>query len=150
MSKRLPCLALFSALLFSGMVQAQVQASQAWARATVAQQKATGVFLTLTAAKDARLVELSSPVAGIAEVHEMVMDGSTMKMRALPVLALQAGKPVELKPGGLHLMLMDLKRPIAAGDLVPLSLVFEDAARQRQTLELQVPARQLGTMPAVH
>lgn len=123
---------------------AQVEVSQAWTRATVAQQKATGVFLQMKSAQDVRLLEVHSPLAGVAEVHEMVMEGSTMKMRSVPALSLPAGKLVELKPGSLHLMLMDLKRPISVDEKVPVTLVFEDAKGQRQTLDVQATARQMG------
>jgi copper(I)-binding protein len=138
-------------LLVIGATQAvaQVEVSQPWVRATVAQQKATGAFLQLTAKTDSRLVEVRSSIAGVAEVHEMAMEGDVMKMRAVPSLALPAGKTVALKPGGYHVMLMDLKAPIKAGDSVPLTLVFEAADKQRQTVEIKAEARQLGA-PAVH
>ena len=73
--------------------------------------------MTLTAREPLSLVGVATPVAGVAEVHEMKMEGEVMKMRAVPALELPAGKPVELKPGGYHLMLMDLKAPLrrAAG-----------------------------------
>lgn len=129
---------------------AQVDVSQAWVRATVAQQKATGAFLQLKAKTDSRLIEARSPAAGVVEVHEMAMDGSVMKMRAIPALDLPAGKTVELKPGGYHIMLMDLKKPIAAGETVALTLVFEGADKKRETVEVKAEARQLGgaTAPA--
>jgi len=100
-------------LVASLQASAQVDVSQAWVRATVAQQKATGAFLQLKAKSDSRLVEARSPVAGVVEIHEMAMDGSVMKMRAVPGLDLPAGKSVELKPGGYHIMLMDLKGAIS-------------------------------------
>lgn len=128
--------------------QAQVQISDAWARATVAQQKATGVFMRLTAPKDTRLVAVSTPTAGIAEVHEMKMEGDVMKMRPLPGLELPAGKTVLLQPGGLHIMLMDLKQPVAAGSSIELTLTFEGADGVRQSQPLAVPARALGAAPA--
>jgi len=137
-----------ASLALAGQAFAQVDVSQAWVRATVAQQKATGAFLQLKAKRDSRLVEAHSKAAGVVEVHEMVMDGSTMKMRAVPALELPAGQLVELKPGGLHVMLMDLKQPIKAGDKLVLTLVFEDkASKQRESVEVQAEARQLG-MPA--
>jgi copper(I)-binding protein len=72
-----------------------------WVRATVAQQKATGAFMQLTAKTDSKLVDVKSPVAGLVEVHEMAMENNVMKMRPLQQgLALPAGKAVELKPGG--------------------------------------------------
>lgn len=122
--------------------QAQsLKAEQAWVRATVAQQKATGAFMNLSSSQAGRLVEARSPVAGIVEIHEMKMDGNVMKMRAMPALELAAGQRVELKPGGYHIMLMELKAPIKPGDEVPLSLVFEGKDGKRETLELKAAAR---------
>ena len=129
---------------------AQVEVSQAWVRATVAQQKATGAFLRLLAKTDSRLVEVRSSVAGVVEVHEMAMQGDVMKMRAVPSLALPAGKTVELKPGGYHVMLMDLKAPIKAGDSVPLTLVFEGADKKRESVEIKAEARQLAAPAMAH
>jgi periplasmic copper chaperone A len=124
--------------------QAQVSVKEPWVRATVPQQKATGAFMQIVAVQDARLVEARSPVAGIVEIHEMAMVGDVMKMRAIPGLALPAGKAVDLKPGGYHVMLMELKGQVKDGDMVPLTLVVEARDGKRQTLELKVPARALG------
>jgi copper(I)-binding protein len=101
--------ALFLALTVSLSAQAQVSVKDAWVRATVPQQKATGAFMQLQSAQDAKLVSAQSPVAGVVEVHEMAMDGGVMRMRAVPNLDLPAGKAIDLKPGGYHVMLMDLK-----------------------------------------
>jgi hypothetical protein len=138
------------AVTASVWAQSNVKVEDAWVRGTVAQQKSTGAFMRLTAQKDTRLVLASSPVAGVTEVHEMAMDKDVMRMRAVPVLPLPAGKAVELKPGGYHMMLLDLKGPVKAGGTVPLTLVFEDAQAKRETLELQLPVRALGSaaMPA--
>src|SRR5215471_12946524 len=77
---------------------AQTTVKDAWVRGTVPQQKASGAFMQITSAKGGKLVSVSSPVAGVAEVHEMAMEGTTMRMRAVGVLDLPAGKAVELKP----------------------------------------------------
>jgi copper(I)-binding protein len=124
--------------------QAQVSVKDAWVRATVAQQQATGAFMQIVSAKDAKLVEAKSPVAGVVEIHEMAMVDQVMKMRAVPSLELPAGKAVELKPGGYHVMLLDLKGQVKDGDVVPLTLVVEGRDGKRQTLELKVPARPLN------
>lgn len=137
-------LALGAALLLSGLAHAQVTVQDPWVRATVPQQKATGAFMRLTAAQDMRLVGASSPAAGVTEVHEMKMVDNVMKMRAVPLLDLPAGQTVELKPGGYHIMLLDLKQPVAQGATVPLTLVFEGKDGQRQSQELQVPVRALS------
>ena len=124
-----------------------VKIDEPWVRGTVAQQKATGAFMRLTAPEPMRLVAGESPVAGVVEIHEMAMDGDVMRMRAIAGLALPAGRPVELKPGGYHVMLMDLKRPLAGGETVPLTLVFENAAGQRVRQELQAKVMALGAQP---
>ena len=136
------------ALTSAVWAQTPVQVEEAWVRGTVAQQKATGAFMRLTAQQNARLVAAESPVAGVVEIHEMAMDNNVMKMRAVPGLDLAAGRPVELKPGGYHVMLMDLKQPVKAGDRVPLTLVFEDAAKQRFTQTVDVPVKALSASGA--
>jgi len=118
-----------------------VKVEAAWARASVPGQMGTGAFMTLTAKDGAKLVGASSPAAGVAEVHEMKMEGNVMKMRATPALDLPAGKPVELKPGGYHLMLMDLKAPLAKDTSVPVTLTFKDARGVESRMEVKVPVR---------
>jgi periplasmic copper chaperone A len=126
------------------LAQAPVKVESAWVRGTVATQKATGAFMQLTPAQDLKLVSASSPLAGVTEIHEMAMEQDVMRMRAVPSLALPAGRTTELKPGGYHVMLMDLKAPVQEGTLVPLTLVFENAQQQRFSQELQLPVRPLG------
>ncbi|MES2945980.1 MAG: copper chaperone PCu(A)C [Pseudomonadota bacterium] len=116
-----------------------VKVDGAWARATVQGQKGTGAFMSLTAKEATQLVGISSPAAGVAEVHEMKMEGDIMKMRAVPALDLPAGKKVELKPGGYHVMLMDLKAPLAKDSTVPVTLLFKDAKGVESRLELKLP-----------
>ena len=128
-----------SVLLTAALAQAQIQVEGAWARASVQGQKATGAFMKLTAKDGAKLVSASSPAAGVTEVHEMKMEGDVMKMRAIPALDLPAGKAVELKPGGYHVMLMDLKAPLMKDTVVPLTLVFKDAKGAESKVELKVP-----------
>lgn len=121
---------------------AAVDVKDPWVRATVAGQGGTGAFMTLQAPAGARLVGVSSPVAGVAEVHEMKMDGGTMRMRPIAGLDLPPGQSVQLAPGGYHVMLMDLKEPLAAGRSIPLTLRFEDAAGARTERTLQAEVRQ--------
>ena len=131
--------ALFAAQAVAQTAAAPVSVENAWVRAPVAGQKATGAFMRITAKTDQRLVRADSPVAGVTEVHEMAMDGNVMRMRAIPALDVPAGKPVELKPGSYHVMLMDLKAPLEKGTNVPLTLVFQDAKGVQSQLQLQVP-----------
>lgn len=136
---KLKTLALMAALA-CGTAHAQtVEVRDAWVRASVQGQMATGAFMKITARDGARLVGVTSPVAGVAEVHEMKMEGDIMKMRAMPALDLPAGKTVELKPGGYHLMLMDLKAALPKDSTVPLTLVFKDGKGAESKVELKVP-----------
>jgi copper(I)-binding protein len=100
--------------------------------------------MQITSAQGGRLVSVASPVAGIVEIHEMTMSGDVMKMHAVPGIDLPAGKPVELKPGGFHVMMMGLKQPLKAGDSVALTLVIEGKGGKRETLTLKAPVKPLG------
>jgi periplasmic copper chaperone A len=139
-------------VLASSASLAQTVVTEPWVRATVAQQKASGLFARITSAQSARLVAASSPVAGVVEIHEMRMDGDVMRMRALPRgLELPAGKPVDLAPGGYHLMLMDLKRPLKVGDTVAVTLVIEGADKKRESVVIQAPVKAMDSAaPAMH
>ena len=134
---------LFSVLLaFSLPVRAAspVAVANAWARATVPGQMASGAFMTLTSPTQVKLVGVSTPMAGVAQVHEMAMQGTTMTMHASGALDLPAGRAVELKPGGYHVMLMDLKQPLKAGERIPITLRIEGADRKvsEQTISVEV------------
>ncbi len=114
---------------------AHTTVKDAWVRATVAEQKASGAFMSITSEHGGKLVSAASPVAGVVEVHEMAMSGNVMKMHAIPELALPAGQAVKLEPGGYHVMLMDLKQQLKEGEVVPLTLVVEarTASARRST-----------------
>jgi copper(I)-binding protein len=142
---------IIAAALLAGMAHAQsVDVKDAWVRTSVPGQKATGAFMKLTAKDGAKLVAASSPVAGVTEVHEMKMEGDIMKMKAVAGgLDLPAGKTVELKPGGYHVMLMDLKAALPKDSTIPLTLVFKDAKGVENRLELKVPVA-TAPMAAAH
>lgn len=125
-----------------------VDVSGAWARATVQGQKASGAFMQLTAKEGTRLVAVVTPVAGVAEVHEMKMEGDVMTMRAVQGgLELPAGKAVALSPSGYHVMLMDLKLPLRKDTTIPLTLVFKDAKGVESKKELLVPVATSAPVP---
>ena len=149
MTFKIHTLLLVAGALSASIANAQVKIDDAWVRATVPQQKATGAFMKLTAAKDTRLVAVTTPLTPKAEVHEMAMQDNVMRMRQIPAIELPAGKTVELKPGGYHLMFLDLPAQVKAGDQVPLTLTFEDRNGARQTVEVKAPVRALNAaMPA--
>jgi hypothetical protein len=136
-------LALLATSLFSACAFAQVSVTDPWIRATVPAQKVTGAFLRVQSAAPARLVGVQADVAGRAELHEMAMDGQTMRMRRVESIELPAGKPVNLASGGYHIMLMDLKRQVKDGENVNLTLTVQDAGGKRQDVKVAVPVKPL-------
>jgi len=148
MSSRLSLMGLLLALLAAPAL-AQVTVTDAWVRGTVPGQKGTGAYMQLTSAADMTLIGVASPAAKVAEIHEMAQDGNMMRMRAVAQLALPAGKAVALKPGGYHVMLMDLAHPLKEGDVVPVTLTFADKAGKKVTQEINAPVLGLtAAMPA--
>ncbi|MBI3714890.1 MAG: copper chaperone PCu(A)C [Betaproteobacteria bacterium] len=101
-----------------------VKISQAWARVTAPGANTGAVYMKVEASSPVQLVQAESDVSKSAELHEMKMADGVMQMRPISPIEMGPGKPVEFKPGGYHIMLLQLKRPIAAGDLVPVRLTF--------------------------
>ena len=126
---------------------AQVEVRDAWIRATVPAAKSTGVFMELKSKRDAQLVEVRSSVAGVAEIHQMQMDGQMMKMHAVPSLELPAGQSVNLAAGGYHVMLMDLKRQLKEGETVPVTLVIRNKGKKNDTIAVDVSVKPLTYTP---
>jgi periplasmic copper chaperone A len=127
------------ALCSTALYAQTVEVKEAWVHTSVPGQMSSSAYMKITAKAGVKLVDVFSPVAGVAEVHEMKMEDNVMKMRAVPALDLPAGKTVELKPGGYHVMLMDLKAPLKKDSTVPLTLVFKDAKGVQSRLALTVP-----------
>jgi periplasmic copper chaperone A len=120
---------------------ADIDVKSAWARPTVAGQMGTGAFMHLTSKEGARLLGASSDVAGVVEIHEMAMQGNVMQMRAIRSLDLPPGSTIELKPGGHHMMLMDLKRPLATGEKIKVELRLETRDKKLVTQPVEVEVR---------
>jgi len=131
------------AALMPFAAQSAVTATDAWVRGTVPAQKPTGAFLTLTSSAEAKLVAVSTPAAKSAEIHASQESGGIMHMHALDAIALPAGKKVELRPGGYHIMLFDLTRALGADDQVPLTLTIEEAGGKRYRVEVRAEVRPL-------
>ena len=143
---RVPKVLLTLALVASSLgVNAEVTAKDAWVRGTVPAQKITGAFMTLTSTEDAKIVGARSPIAKKAEIHASMMMGGVNHMHAIDAIALPAGKPVELKPGGNHVMLMDLTRQVLPGESVPIVFTIEGKDGKRTQVEVKAQVRPLGS-----
>jgi hypothetical protein len=138
----------------AGTAAAQVvEVKDPWARATAPGQKAGGVFMQLKSPGGGALVAAESPAANVVEIHEMAMEGNVMRMRAIPKLDLPAGQTVELKPGGYHVMLIDLKAPLKKGDMVPVKLKVQGKDGKPAEIEVKAEVRDMGagaSGPAKH
>ena len=131
----------------AGIAQAQsakvgsVQIENAYTRSTVPGQMAAGGFMKIEnkGAVD-QLISASSLVAGEVQLHEMAMEGNVMKMRQVKEVVVPAGGAVELKPGGMHLMFINIKAPLTAGETVPVKLKFAKAGE----VEVKMPVNAMG------
>jgi copper(I)-binding protein len=131
-------------LLGAGSIAcAELEVSGAWARATMPGQKVAGVYMQLRSDVQSRLVGVKTDAAKTAEVHQMSHEGGVMRMRRLESLDLPAGKTVTLEPGGYHLMLLDILRPLKAGDRVSVTLVLDEGGKR---VELPVQAEVRSVM----
>ncbi|QRK82274.1 copper chaperone PCu(A)C [Pseudomonas granadensis] len=125
---------------------AQTTVDDAWVRATVSTQTASGAFMTLTADSDSKLLSVASPVAKDVQIHEMTMKNDVMSMGPVKSVDLPAGKAVAFDPNGYHVMLMGLTGQLKEGESVPLTLTVENAKGEKETLEVKAPVRALTNM----
>jgi copper(I)-binding protein len=130
-------------LLVAQSGHAAVTITDAWVRENAPGQAVGAAYMTLKSADESSLVFVESSAAGSVEIHSMTMNNNVMKMRKLEELPLKAGKPEKLAPGGFHLMLFDLKKPLKSGDKVDFKLCFKDKAgnitHQMVTLPVKSP-----------
>jgi copper(I)-binding protein len=140
-------LALFCALITLAIsavaAPGQVSVEDAWVRGTVQGQNATGAFMHLRSDSGATLIGVETADARAVEIHEARMTGNVMTMRPVKRLDLPAGAAVDLRPGGYHLMLIDLKRPLKEGDTVLIKLKLEGKDKTPQELEVKAEVRAL-------
>lgn len=113
----------------------------AWVRSTVSGQQSGGVFMVISSERNAVLIGAETPAARQVEIHEMKSEGGIMKMRPVSKVELPAGKKVELKPGGYHLMLIGLKKPLQAGDKLPITLKLKNDDQTTSRIEVSAEVR---------
>ncbi len=121
--------------------QAAVEVTDAWARATPPGQDVGAAYLNLKSDQTAKLISVKTSVADSVEIHEMTMVNDVMKMRMMETLPLPKGKVVKLAPGGFHLMLFDLRQPLAEGETIELELLIKNAKGKPYTQTVRVPVK---------
>jgi copper(I)-binding protein len=143
-----------AAFLLAGTAIAQsaklgsLEIDDAFTRATAPGQQVAGGFMKIENKGNAadQLLSASSPAAGEVQIHEMAMEGNVMKMRQVKDIAVPAGGSVDLKPGGYHLMFLNLKGPFTAGQIVPVKLKFAKAGE----VEVKMPVNAMGAQHNMH
>ena len=135
-------LCFLSSLLFTLNAMADVTISDAWVRANVPGQSVGAAYMTLKSPQDSTLIYIESTAAGVVEIHSMSMNNNVMKMRKLEQLPLKAGKVEKLAPGGFHLMLFDLKKPLKTGDKAKFTLCFKDKVGNITHQDLMLPIKE--------
>ena len=132
----------FYILLSACSTKAEVSITEAWVRANSPGQTVGAAYMTLKSAQDSTLVSVETAVAGSVEIHSMTMDNGVMKMRMLDELVLKAGKSERLVPGGFHLMLFDLKKPLKTGENATFKLSFKDKTNKISIQTIALPIKE--------
>lgn len=130
-----------SILISACSKQDSIEIKNQWARASNDGQDVSAAYMTIVSNEDTSLIAIDSDVADVIEIHSMSMENGVMKMRMLDTLDLIAGKPTELSPGGFHLMLFDLKKPLTAGKEAHFTLHFKNKAGQEKTISVTSPIK---------
>lgn len=146
MSRRLLLLPLAGLLLAVPALGAGITVGDPWVRLPPPGMKNTGAFMVLRnpGAAPVKLVRASSPAARVTELHTHLQEGGVMKMRPVESMEVPAHGETVLRPGSLHVMLIDLVAPLAEGALVAVTLVFDDGSSQ----VVQAQVRKLDLRPA--
>ena len=140
-------------MAFATSIQAQdakvgaIKIENAYVRATAPGQPAAGAFMKIdnSGAAD-QLVSASSPAAGEVQLHQMSMEGNVMKMGQVKDITVPANGTVDLKPGGYHIMLMNIKAPLKVGETVPVKLKFAKAGE----VEVKLPVNAVSSGMNMH
>ncbi|BBP02224.1 copper chaperone PCu(A)C [Sulfuriferula nivalis] len=135
---------LFSIIFSQAAMAADIKVENAWMRATAPGQEVAGAFMDITSTDNAKLVGATSTAAGKLELHSMSMDNGVMEMRQMKSIDLPKGKTIQLSPGGLHVMLFDLKQPMKQGETIPMTLDVLTADKHHESIKIDVSVRDLG------
>jgi periplasmic copper chaperone A len=127
-----------------------VTVSDVWAKTTVPGGSVSAAYMHIKSTAPVKLVKAETPISGNVEIHDMKMKDGVMEMKAMDALDVPANKLVELKPGGTHVMLMKLNKPINKGDKVPLKLTFEGAGQKLFTMDVEAKGQEKDTSTHKH
>ncbi len=141
---------LFACVAMSQAIAGEVKVNGAWARATAPGQDVGMAAVKVTSAKDARIIGVTSTASNTAELHTMVFEGGMMKMRQVDFFEMKANQELVLGPGGNHLMLMGLKKPLKVGDTVALTITVQFADKSKEQVEIKAEVKAMTEMQNKH
>jgi copper(I)-binding protein len=139
-----------SCMLAGTALALDVVVSDAWTRATAPGQTVAGIYFDIESDGDAALVGVETGITDVAELHFMKMEDGVMRMRPVPKVDLPAGETVKFAPGGLHVMLFELKQPLEPGSAVGLSLLVEDGSGRQSRVNVSAEVRHFDGSKAHH
>ena len=139
----------FSPLVLAGAAD-QVSVVDPYVRLAPPNAPATGAFMVIrnNGDKDVKVVKAENPVSRVTELHNHINDGGVMKMRQVPGIDIKAKGEAVLKPGSLHVMLIDLQAPMKEGDVVPITLGFDDGSSKKVEAKVVRPTAMPAAMPS--
>lgn len=136
------CFLLSLLMTTNAYAEANIAIENAWIRASTPGQKVGAAYMTIKSSENVEMVYAETSRAGSVEMHSMTMQNGVMKMRMLESLAVKANQPVNLAPGGLHLMLFDLNAPLKAGEKVSFRLCFKNSAGKILEQTITAPVKE--------
>lgn len=144
MMNKLPLLVaglLLSAGVLAGSAD-QISVQDPYVRLAPPSAPATGAFMVIRngGSADVKVVKADNPASRVTELHNHINEGGVMKMRPVPDIAIKAGGEAVLKPGSLHIMMIDLKEAMKEGDVVPITLTFDDGSTKQVDAKVVRPA----------
>ncbi|MGB4065441.1 MAG: copper chaperone PCu(A)C [Azonexus sp.] len=138
---------MFSAGVLAGAAD-NVSVQDPYVRLAPPNAPATGAFMVIknNGDKDVKVIKADNPISKVTELHTHINDGGVMKMRPVPSIEVKAKGEAVLKPGGLHVMMIDIKAPMKEGDVVPITLSFDDGSTKQ--VDAKVVRPMAAPMPA--
>ena len=124
--------------------------SDVWVKATIPGGSVSGAYMHIKSAARVKLIKVESPAAGLIELHESKITNGVMEMKAVDGVEIPTGKSVTLKPGGMHVMMMKIAKPIIVGDKVPLTLTFMGPDKKSFQVKVDAVAKEKDGGPHQH
>jgi periplasmic copper chaperone A len=132
----------FAANAQKSAVEPSLKVFDVWAKTTVPGGSVSAAYMHIKSAKPLKLIKAESPLTNTVELHDMKMKDGVMEMKAVDAVVIPANKLIDLKPGGFHIMLIKVNKPIKKGDEVPLTLTFENEAKQTFTVDVKAKGQE--------